>query len=178
MNIVLGFRKYTFIKVSVRHRQNVVFCTKNLISNIYDAWVFLKHSEGFQENTIGGVSFVQEPEILLKERLYHRCFLFWDIFENGWPLTAPSFLKSLVWLFNWWFLFSFLPWQFLSAVSFYNATLMLKKVSANGPVVTHSLQNKHVREFLGGSYSDHFQWFTQAKRTTGFQSWLTAKIVY
>ena len=83
MNIVLGFRKYTFIKVSVRHRQNVVFCTKNLISNIYDAWVFLKHSEGFQENTIGGVSFVQEPEILLKERLYHRCFLFWDIFENG-----------------------------------------------------------------------------------------------
>ena len=48
-----------FIKASkARYRENVVFCTKNLISKIYDALVFWKISEGFQENTIGGVSFV------------------------------------------------------------------------------------------------------------------------
>ena len=34
---------------------------------------------------------------------------------------------------------------------------MLKKVSANNPVRTHSIQNKHARELLRGSYSDHVQ---------------------
>ena len=46
-----------FIKAS-KARYRDVFCTKNLISKIYDALVFWKISEGFQENTIGGVSFV------------------------------------------------------------------------------------------------------------------------
>ena len=26
--------------------------------------------------------YLREPEILLKEGLYHRCFLSWEIFEN------------------------------------------------------------------------------------------------
>ena len=55
---------------------------------------------------------------------------------------------------------------------------MLIKISANSPVRTHSLQNKHAREFLRGSYLDHFQCFHQAESTTSFQSWLNAKIVY
>ena len=52
--------------------------------------MFWKLSEGYQENTLGGVIFVQEPEILLKEEPYYRRFLSWEIFENGWPLTATS----------------------------------------------------------------------------------------
>ena len=43
------------------------FALKILISKIYDAWVFWKLSGGFQEKTLGGVIFVQEPEILLKK---------------------------------------------------------------------------------------------------------------
>ena len=47
-----------FIKANVGHRQKVVFCTKNLIFKIYDAYMFWKLSEGFRENAIGGVNFV------------------------------------------------------------------------------------------------------------------------
>ena len=42
---------------------------------------------------------------------------------------------------------------------------------------TLPLQNKNTKEFLRGSYSDHFQWFTQVELTAGFHSWLTVKIV-
>ena len=55
---------------------------------------------------------------------------------------------------------------------------MLIKISANSAGTTNSLQHKHAPKFLRGSYSDHFQWFTQAESTTGFHSWLTGNIVY
>ena len=44
--------------------------------------VFWKFSEGFQANAPGHFC-RREPEILLKRRPYHRCFLSSEIFENG-----------------------------------------------------------------------------------------------
>ena len=55
---------------------------------------------------------------------------------------------------------------------------MLIKISANSPVRTHSLQNKHAREFLRGSYLDNFQCFHQVESTTSFQSWSNTKTAY
>ena len=53
--------------------------------------------------------------------------------------------------------FYFSSQQYLSSVITYNVTLNVKKNSANSPVRTHSLQNKHARVFLRGFYSDRFQ---------------------
>ena len=65
------------------------FAMKILISKIYDTQVFWKLSKVFQESTVDRVIFVQrEPENLLKEGTYYRCFLSWKISEKGWLLTA------------------------------------------------------------------------------------------
>ena len=45
--------------------------------------MFWKLLEGYQENTLGGNIFVQDPDTLLKEEPYYQRFLSWEIFENG-----------------------------------------------------------------------------------------------
>ena len=119
------------------------------------------------------------------------------LYKKIWNFTESRTLPPLfLILLNFWKLITFGScfwtawdvcfWQtssvITSSVIFYNVKLNVNNdIFAIILVRIHSLQNKHAREFLRGSYWDHwdhFRWFTQAESKTAFHSRLTAKIVY
>ena len=86
---------------------------------------------------------------------YLRKFLKMD---DIWQLLLKSLGRLLSTYLN------FSLQQFFYLLFYYNVTLNVnKKIFLNSHVRAHSLQNKHAREFLKGSYSDHFQWCNQAE---------------
>ena len=101
-------------------------------------------------------------------------FLSWEIFENGWLLTAFSEQLRKV---------DFDVFQFSTiAISFscyfYNGKLNVKKTFLQIALLESTRYRISMsKQFLRGSYSGHFQWFAQAKWTTCFHNWLTTKIV-
>ena len=90
-----NFRKYVLHKSKcVRHRQNVIFCTKNI--NLWNLWC-LSVLETFgsfpRKHPWWSYFCISGSEILLRERLYHQCFLSWEIFkmDDVWHLGSVHF---------------------------------------------------------------------------------------
>ena len=108
----------------------------------------------------------------------HFCIAFWN-FTKRRTLTLVFTILGSFW--KWMIFDSFFlkAWDgcfqrisishysnFFYLLFYYNVTLNVnKKFSLNSHVRAHSLQNRHAREFIKGSYSDHFQWCNQTEST-------------
>ena len=122
--------------------------------------MFWKLLEGFQGNTFGHF-FIKEPGILLKRTLPPVLLILgnywkWMTFRSSlWTASDSCFWRISISHHRNLF-------QLLFFIMKYS---MLINNFCNSPVRPHSLQNKHAREFLRGSYSHHFLWLTQVEST-------------